>query len=484
MTQISAATTSEQRREQDQARPPARGDVDQPLGEPSPAQRPDGAGRLTGRSRRCGPGGRCRARRRGRVVGTQWTRTSAPPRPADLGPEPSRGPPGEGDDDVGGPGAVDQLGQAVEPAEDRHRVGPGVDDQLPAAARVRRRSRRPAGRPRGPGRGSGPAVGLASARPTISSRPAASGPARSRSRSRSAPGVASWDVHRSIGVGGRGRRSVPGPTPGSAPSAGPIGRGGRPAAIPGDVGLHRIPLKLYHRPVRRLYSSDSGRTRRSRPRGRPHVCLSAGSTEPMPARRRTRPLSVVIVNYNGWPDVAPAGRGAGRRARGRRRPRPRSSSSTTPRTARARRLAPARAAAGVRLVARPENGGFAAGVNAGWRAARGRWLLLLNPDVVAGPGLLGGSWSGSDGSRRPARRRGRRLRPAQPRRHAAALGRGRPSLARAACGAVDTALPPEIPGRLARPARAGPLGHRRLHARRRRTARRPGRDGRGLLPVL
>ena len=43
---------------------------------------------------------------------------------------------------------------------------------------------------------------------------------------------------------------------------------------------------------------------------------------------------------------------------------------------------------GVRLIARQENGGFAVGVNAGWRAARSPWLLLLNPDVVAGDGLL------------------------------------------------------------------------------------------------
>jgi GT2 family glycosyltransferase len=42
---------------------------------------------------------------------------------------------------------------------------------------------------------------------------------------------------------------------------------------------------------------------------------------------------------------------------------------------------------GVHLVLRPDNGGFAVGVNAGWRMARGRWLLLLNPDVVADAGL-------------------------------------------------------------------------------------------------
>jgi GT2 family glycosyltransferase len=37
---------------------------------------------------------------------------------------------------------------------------------------------------------------------------------------------------------------------------------------------------------------------------------------------------------------------------------------------------------GVRVILRDDNGGFAVGVNAGWRVSRGRWLLLLNPDVI------------------------------------------------------------------------------------------------------
>ena len=44
--------------------------------------------------------------------------------------------------------------------------------------------------------------------------------------------------------------------------------------------------------------------------------------------------------------------------------------------------------AGVRLIVRGENGGFAAGVNAGWRASRSPWLLLLNPDVAIEPGVI------------------------------------------------------------------------------------------------
>ena len=44
---------------------------------------------------------------------------------------------------------------------------------------------------------------------------------------------------------------------------------------------------------------------------------------------------------------------------------------------------------GLRLVARPHNGGFAAGVNAGWRVSRSPWLLVLNPDVEVASGFLG-----------------------------------------------------------------------------------------------
>src|SRR5207253_2898435 len=43
-------------------------------------------------------------------------------------------------------------------------------------------------------------------------------------------------------------------------------------------------------------------------------------------------------------------------------------------------------APGVRLLAQGENVGFAAGVNLGWKAARGPWLLLLHPDGGVRPG--------------------------------------------------------------------------------------------------
>jgi GT2 family glycosyltransferase len=78
---------------------------------------------------------------------------------------------------------------------------------------------------------------------------------------------------------------------------------------------------------------------------------------------------------------------------------------------------------GVRLITRRENGGFAAGVNSGWRATRAPWILVLNPDVVVGaeflrqvaeraaryeadlvaaPGLVGFGLLNPDGSRQPS----------------------------------------------------------------------------------
>lgn len=97
-------------------------------------------------------------------------------------------------------------------------------------------------------------------------------------------------------------------------------------------------------------------------------------------------LSIVVVNYRGWPDVArlvaelvdsPAlasgnselivvDNGSGEAI-------PRSMIAPT---------------IGLRLILLDENNGFSAGVNVGYRASAGRWILILNPDVVAGPGLI------------------------------------------------------------------------------------------------
>jgi GT2 family glycosyltransferase len=97
-------------------------------------------------------------------------------------------------------------------------------------------------------------------------------------------------------------------------------------------------------------------------------------------------VSVVVVNYNAWNDAARLALGL----------------AGTPDVAAGRcevivvdnaseDAPPAElleSRAGVDLVLRAENDGFAAGVNAGWRAARGRWLLVLNPDIVADPDVL------------------------------------------------------------------------------------------------
>ncbi len=74
----------------------------------------------------------------------------------------------------------------------------------------------------------------------------------------------------------------------------------------------------------------------------------------------------------------------------------------------------------VRLLASPANLGFAAGNNLAAKHARGRCLLLLNPDALPAPGALargielmdqhadvglaGGELRGADGSRQPSAR--------------------------------------------------------------------------------
>ena len=97
-------------------------------------------------------------------------------------------------------------------------------------------------------------------------------------------------------------------------------------------------------------------------------------------------LSVLIVNYNSWPDtrrLVDELTSSGEVAAGAVEILVVDNASAE--------LAPPELAAsrpGVRLVEREDNGGFAVGVNAGWRLARAPWLLVLNPDVVTPPGFL------------------------------------------------------------------------------------------------
>ena len=145
-------------------------------------------------------------------------------------------------------------------------------------------------------------------------------------------------------------------------------------------------------------------------------------SSPHPLASSSSPrLTVVIVNYDGWPDVSRLVATLADTLEVRsgtcevvvvdnasRGPVPADLASPPP---------------GVRLILRPDNGGFAVGVNAGWRASRSPWLLLLNPDVeVAGgflravlgrigdhggrpdgpPGIVGFALKNPDGSRQPS----------------------------------------------------------------------------------
>jgi GT2 family glycosyltransferase len=132
-------------------------------------------------------------------------------------------------------------------------------------------------------------------------------------------------------------------------------------------------------------------------------------------------LSVLVVNYRSWDDVARIARslaGSAEAARGLVEliVIDNDSGGEVPRN-----LDPPPRWA--RVVLRDDNGGFAVGVNAGWLASRGRWLLLLNPDVIVPddlarrvldriafhearpdgpPGVIGFSLTHDDGSPQPS----------------------------------------------------------------------------------
>ena len=97
-------------------------------------------------------------------------------------------------------------------------------------------------------------------------------------------------------------------------------------------------------------------------------------------------LTVIIVNYESWPDVLQLTRALSAQPEFRsgscrivvvdnasRQPAPLTLAGSRP---------------GLRLIAQPANEGFAAGVNAGWRQAQSPWLLILNPDVDVARGFL------------------------------------------------------------------------------------------------
>ena len=130
----------------------------------------------------------------------------------------------------------------------------------------------------------------------------------------------------------------------------------------------------------------------------PPVSLQLMSVPPRPLRRRHREaprqplaeprLSVVIVNYDQWPDTIRLVR------RLRASPAVRSGAAEVvivdnhspahPAAARLRRWQ------GVSLRRWGRNRGFARAVNEGCRLSRGRWLLLLNPDMSLSDDFLDG----------------------------------------------------------------------------------------------
>jgi N-acetylglucosaminyl-diphospho-decaprenol L-rhamnosyltransferase len=116
------------------------------------------------------------------------------------------------------------------------------------------------------------------------------------------------------------------------------------------------------------------------------VPMSGHSGSASPTSTGQRRLAVVIVNYNSWPDIERLVADLGVAAEvpgGRAEILIVDNASPDPMPLSLRSLP-----TGVTLIARAENGGFAVGVNAGWAAARGCWLLVLNPDVVAGAELI------------------------------------------------------------------------------------------------
>ncbi len=109
-------------------------------------------------------------------------------------------------------------------------------------------------------------------------------------------------------------------------------------------------------------------------------------SETLPTSPPGPTLSIVVVNHNSWNDIARLVETLGSARQvlsGECELIVVDNASTEPMPSTLNSLP-----CGVRISLREENGGFAAGVNTGWRLAGGNWLLLLNPDVVAEPELI------------------------------------------------------------------------------------------------
>ena len=108
---------------------------------------------------------------------------------------------------------------------------------------------------------------------------------------------------------------------------------------------------------------------------------------PEGAASRTPRLSIVIVNYDSWPDVVRLCRSltsSSEILKGDCEVVVVDNASPSPPPPDFLNSLPA----SIRVLLHPENGGFAAGVNLGWNTARGQWILVLNPDIRIPQGQL------------------------------------------------------------------------------------------------
>ena len=116
--------------------------------------------------------------------------------------------------------------------------------------------------------------------------------------------------------------------------------------------------------------------------------MRVNAPRPETCSTRLPRLTAILVNYNGWPDVVRlvAALSAEPELRqDRLHVVVVDNASQGPVPEPLLRDPPP----GLKLLLRPDNGGFAVGVNAGWRLSRSPWLLVLNPDVEIESGLVG-----------------------------------------------------------------------------------------------
>ena len=159
-------------------------------------------------------------------------------------------------------------------------------------------------------------------------------------------------------------------------------------------GHHASPaglIQVFHRRYRRNSPGNpfNRQLGLDPPRGRDEVfCVNASQVQQTPIWPAGRPrLTVIIVNYNGWPDVlqlVSALVAEPEFGSGELQVVVVDNASPDPIPERLWLYSPSR----LRVLVRPDNGGFAVGVNAGWRLARSDWLLVLNPDVEIARGLI------------------------------------------------------------------------------------------------